>query len=107
VIVCDFKGRSGLSYPAQVADGTRNRRLESAVVPAIDVFLEVDVAFGVCELDDVPRCLKSARRAGSHASKRCAHLGEHTRFRQLGLKADVADLSRAQKPDETSPDVGG
>src|ERR1019366_8144792 len=85
----------------QVANGPGDSSFERAVVPPVDVFLEVDVAIRVSELDDTPWRLEGAGGSGGHAGEGGGDLRDCPRFRQLALEADVADLSRPQEADET------
>ena len=83
--------------PTQVAHGPSYSRLKCAVILSIDVLFKVDVAVGVRELDNSPRCLESAWRACRHASQGGGDLRDRSRLGQFAFEAYVADFTWPQE----------
>src|SRR5436305_13496681 len=76
--------------PSQVPCGRGRGSLERVVIAAVDIFLEVDVAVGMRELDDAPRGHESAGRACRHAGQGGTDLRDCSGFGQFALETYVA-----------------
>src|SRR3954447_16929799 len=69
--------------PSQVPCGRGYGRLQRAVIALVDIFLQVEVAIRMRELDDAPRGLESAWRAGGHAGQGGTDLRDCSGFGQF------------------------